>query len=826
MGLTVLAATLRTLSARCSGIAAAIMFSGLTAACLTDVTKQASLGQHDAIAADSRASELTEYEPYDHYLICEAFYHLQEFTRLDDCLKTLWPRTESEEFGVGVVTFDRNYVDLLVSSLEARRYLDLGDVVKARGFAERSLAASAQSPRMIYNELLSAYTSIFTFGLNNINSEDSAQSIFVRNITQAEANGLMAVVEQLSGDDAEAEKYRVSLRSIYKSAPKNNESGYALNKIRFWLARSYYLAEDYGNAYDILTRDDRTGSQQALDAVGDAILFIGKPVSEPISIAVTGATTDEVNFYQNLPVEVMLVRSAYQSGKLDVAAPGYDELLSDERIANFSNLYFRLLHERALIDRQWGNTVAAEKRLKQAIIVLEDQRASIDREDYRMGFVGDKVDVYGDMVDLLIAGLNNEQAFEYTERAKARALVDMLASRKDFATAEQQNAAELVRLLDELDTESNAIKSQDTNSSGVRSARKTELRQALTTTAPELASLVTVGEIDRQAIQSHLEDDEVLLEYYGVNDTLYAFIVTRDHVETVSLDGRDLSQNVAALRDAVGASKSRAHVRSTRRMYDRLIRPLEDKLTGATLTVVPHGPLHYLPFAALNDGERYLIDRFDIRLLPSASVLQFLNKTIDSSQDLLALGNPDLNNPDSDLPGAERETRVIDEGRAGSRILLRKLASEANFKKFAPSFRYLHLASHGEFNDKYPLKSRMLLAPGENEDGNLTVDELYSLRLNAELVTLSACETGLGDIKSGDDVVGLTRGFMYAGAQSIVSSLWPVADDATAYLMKNFYANLLVMPKASALRGALIATKDRYEHPIYWSAFNLTGALR
>ena len=97
------------------------------------------------------------------------------------------------------------------------------------------------------------------------------------------------------------------------------------------------------------------------------------------------------------------------------------------------------------------------------------------------------------------------------------------------------------------------------------------------------------------------------------------------------------------------------------------------------------------------------------------------------------------------------------------------------------------------------------------------------MRLNSELVTLSACETGLGTISSGDDIVGLTRGFMYAGAGSIVASLWPVSDEETAFLMTKFYQDLLTMTRADALHAAQLKTKKRYRHPFYWAAFQLIG---
>ena len=359
-----------------------------------------------------------------------------------------------------------------------------------------------------------------------------------------------------------------------------------------------------------------------------------------------------------------------------------------------------------------------------------------------------------------------------------------------------------------------------------RSIEIDQARQALRTQAPELASLIEVQTVAVPEIQGKLGADEALVEYFAHENELYAFVVRRDGLTVEALDGADLGRKVQRLRRALQASNSTRYTRATQAMYDTLVRPVEGHLAGVrNLTIVPHGALHYLPFAALNDGSGFLIDRFAMRLLPSASVMEFLDKNTQSTQDLLAFGNPDLGDPQYDLPGAEEETRVIDQDWNGTRILLRNFASESNFKKFAPSFRYLHLASHGEFNSEEPLQSRMLLAEGDGEDGSLTVDELYDLRINAEMVVLSACETGLGDVENGDDVIGLNRGFLFAGAQSIVASLWPVADDATAHMMKAFYANLKTMQRMPALRQAMISTKEKYPHPLYWSAFNLTGAI-
>jgi CHAT domain-containing protein len=135
----------------------------------------------------------------------------------------------------------------------------------------------------------------------------------------------------------------------------------------------------------------------------------------------------------------------------------------------------------------------------------------------------------------------------------------------------------------------------------------------------------------------------------------------------------------------------------------------------------------------------------------------------------------------------------------------------------------LHFATHGKFNSDAPLASGLYLAKGNEADGVLTVGDLYSLRFDADLVTLSACETGLGKVANGDDVIGLTRGFLYAGARSIVASLWEVDDAATEQLMLSFYRNLEGHDKREALRLAQIETRANFPQPMYWAAFQIVG---
>lgn len=251
-------------------------------------------------------------------------------------------------------------------------------------------------------------------------------------------------------------------------------------------------------------------------------------------------------------------------------------------------------------------------------------------------------------------------------------------------------------------------------------------------------------------------------------------------------------------------------------------------IASKNLTIVPHGALHYLPFNALLDKDGFLIDRYSIRVLPSASVMQFLKDRREGhAGNLLAFGNPDLGDPNYDLPGAQNETIAITKDQPKTKLLLRKQATETSVKRFGEQFRYIHFATHGTFDAEKPLSSGLLMSSDSENDGMLTVGELYDLRLPADLVTLSVCETALGKVASGDDVVGFTRGFLYAGTSSIVSSLWKVDDKATSILMQQFYKSLKETDKRSALRTAQLKVKDTYNsHPYFWAAFQITGSVQ
>ena len=161
-----------------------------------------------------------------------------------------------------------------------------------------------------------------------------------------------------------------------------------------------------------------------------------------------------------------------------------------------------------------------------------------------------------------------------------------------------------------------------------------------------------------------------------------------------------------------------------------------------------------------------------------------------------------------------------------SKAFYRQEATETKLKQESKFYNIIHIACHGEFDRENPLFSCLLLAPSADDDGRLMTNEIFGLQLKAYLVTLSACETGLGKIEKGDDIIGLTRAFITAGASSIIASLWKINDVASAVLIKRFYRYLKQNSKIDALRQAQLFIKQRYKHPAFWASFVLTGDYR
>lgn len=538
---------------------------------------------------------------------------------------------------------------------------------------------------------------------------------------------------------------------------------------------------------------------------------------------VTGDTHQ--TYSSEFPVRFARAKALYETGSPEEALKMYENLLSHSQMNQWGSIYWQILFDKGTHLIRIGKNAEGIYILGKAISSIEEKRSTIDMEAAKIGFVGDKQAVYHNLINVLIAGKQYEEAFEYVERGKSRALVDVLASKKDFAV-KGGNEKEIQKVLAMNESVNEGVVTQhaSVDKNKTRSIQ-VKMRDDLKSKAPELASLVTVTSQPINELQSLIPKEDALVEYYYRDKDMYAFILSDGKMQAVKLDSGGLTEDVQAFRRLIDTPGSNQFMDMSKKLYQRLFKPLEDTLDKRNLIIVSHGVLHYLPMNALHDGHGYIIDRYAIRMMPSASAMKYLReRKTDKGGGVLVFGNPSLGDPKYDLEYAQREAAAIAKIHPKSKVLVRKEATEEALRKYGHDYRYLHFATHGQFNPDAPLKSALLLAPDAKYNGMLTVDKLYSLNLDADLVTLSACETGLSRIANGDDLVGLTRGFLYAGSSSIVASLWKVDDLATSELMTFLYEELGKTSKREALRKAQMETKKKHAHPYYWASFQLTGS--
>lgn len=709
-------------------------------------------------------------------LLCDSYFKLRRYDKLIETANLLANRPDvgdTDAYGIGDYTVDP-YI------WRSHAYLDMGNCTKA------------------ISEASSGYQLLYEDGRDKKISSRGKLILIL---------GCLGTAHALAGNRSEAARCVTSLEGISLSYP------YILlgPEKHKALARIHMANGDFDRALAAITHPDARDRTK------------GDPRYEN-----TFAMFSLGRAYEELPRRTILNKALYETGRVEEAKHGYDKLLAHPQIDQLGGMHWIILFDRARIAREEGQPDRAVAFLKQAVDVIEWQRASIHTETAKIGFVGDKQALYRELVSLLIEQSKTAEAFEYVERAKARALVDLLAGQKQLAVNrdEGKRLNEKVTQLAKAETKSLVLPDpKDKGAAGRTRGVVIALKKELVGEAPELASLVTVMGTSTKEIQSLLRPDEALVEYFQCTDNWCVFVVTSQDITASKFNAPNLASQVSRFHRAMSDRTSTDYHRHGGELYDRLIRPVADRLERKKLIIVPHGPLHYVPFGALYDGSEYLVDHHSLRILPSASVLKFL-KERKSGSGALVLGNPDLGNPQFDLKHAQDEAMAIAKvltTTTTTKLLLRREATETFVKAHGWQFRTIHFATHGTFYPHKPLNSALLLAPDATNDGQLRVAELYTLRLNADLVTLSGCETALGKVANGDDVVGFTRGLLYAGTSSIISTLWKVPDKATRDLMVDFYSHLAKTDKQEALRQAQLRIRQTRPHPYYWAAFVLTG---
>ena len=493
-----------------------------------------------------------------------------------------------------------------------------------------------------------------------------------------------------------------------------------------------------------------------------------------------------------------------------------------------------------------GETEAAERHFRNAIAVTEELRAPLPGEEFKTAFFANKLVPYNELVRICLAAGDKRlpEALALVESGRSRTLVDSLGAEHLIEPRDVFEAG-LLRQIGELREELNYLYKEINQPANGR-PRKGESQQQLQHELRRRESKVL--EITRQLqhrrenvssalqsfnverLQQQLSENDALVEYTALGDELLAFVVTRDEVRVArnlaSLAA--VAEPLSAVRFQIetlrfGSPSIRRHLKTLterinvhlRLLHDRLVHPLKPILERRKLVVVPYGALHYLPFHALHDGEKYLIEHCEISYAPSAAILQqCLQRGEHSLNQALLMGVSD-----EQTPRIANEIHTLTEVFPKAHAFTGEAATAAALRQNSAAADVVHLACHGQFRSDNPLFSALRLA-----DGWFTVRDAYSLKLNNSLVTLSACETGANVVAPGDELIGLARGFFSAGARSVLLSLWMVDDETTDQLMVDFYQETKTGRSLSAsLRAAQIRMLAQKTHPFFWSPFVLVG---
>jgi len=532
--------------------------------------------------------------------------------------------------------------------------------------------------------------------------------------------------------------------------------------------------------------------------------------------------------------------------------------------------------------RMLGQSEQSRHSFEEAIAAIEDFRTQVGGGEQQLQqFFENKVSPYHSMVELLTAQNNHREALVYAERAKSRVLLDVLqaSSRsvtKNMTAEEQQQEqrlrSELVSVNSEVSRERQRPQLDQTHLPGLN-ARLEKARfdyEAFQTTLyaahPELR--VQRGEAKTLTLEDArglLTDQDALMEYVVTDKKIYLFVLTTEagltsHVPTLKsytlpITRNDLAAQVTAFRQQL-ARRDLTFKVAANKLHELLIRPARAELQGKrTVVIVPDGVLWELPFQALTDTNgHYLVEDHAISYAPSLTVLREMTrvreqkKRVSSELNLLAIGNPELRNVIAErvslvhrdeklgpLPEAEKEVTILGQLYGpGSAIYIGPDAREDRFKQEAGRFNVLHLATHGILNNASPMYSQIVLAQSDTgEDGLLEAWEIMKLHLNADLVVLSACESGLGRVGVGEGMIGLTWALFVAGSPTSVVSQWKVDSASTTALMLEFHRNLRAGVKsprnnvsiAQALQAASLKLlrQREYRHPFYWAPFVVVG---
>jgi len=603
----------------------------------------------------------------------------------------------------------------------------------------------------------------------------------------------LGIMLQNAGRYEKALEYASDALSIYEELKDQSSIIVSLNNIGtiYYDLKDYQKAEDYYHRGLIICRELKVKDQEA-------------------------------NYLLNL------ANAQSFMGRMDEAVLNYQEGFEIARTLNSPDLTWKYITGLAEYYETTGEYEKVIELNDTALRIIEGLRSTLPGNEFKATYMAKERYVYEDIIDLLETLYEKDGtkgydklAFRYAEQSKSRVLLDLLS------------AAKFTSYTDPFED---------------------NLRNPEPVSIDEAKALCP-------------DKNTVVLEYSVGDSSSCLWVITRSDYKIFRLPRRKiLQEQIETIRFSLldpqqGISDFFMNAGSL--LYEELIKPAESFIAKKSkLIIIPDGVLNYLPFEVLLSENKqltkeisysdlpFLVKKYPVSYGQSASVLKTLiSKPAEEASTravgkrLLTMGDPLYDDtsfndrvkyPRLEYSGKEIENIASFFSAGSSEIYLRNMATEENFKRNTDlnGFNYLHFATHGLIDEDKPEMSSIVLTTTKNsgEDGLLQATEIFNLKLNADLVVLSACQTGLGKLVRGEGMVGLTRAFMYAGTPTVMVSLWSVSDMSTAALMGEFYKNLIKnkLFKTDALRKAQLTlmTDEKYAHPFYWAPFILIGDWR
>jgi CHAT domain-containing protein/Flp pilus assembly protein TadD len=653
--------------------------------------------------------------------------------------------------------------------------------------------------------------------------------------------------------------YSIQALNLYRTIGDNRGEAVALNSI--------------GNVYDQLGK-----KQEALDFYNQAL---------PILRAV-GSRSGEALTLNN-------IGSVYSKlGEKQKALDSYNKALPILRVVGNRSGEILTLSNLSLFYRTQNNLTEALQNINAAIELIESLRSELKNDALKTSYFASAQGYYQFKTDILMQ-LHQQQptkgydaaALETTDQSRARILRELLIQananiKKDISPDLLNQEQTINQTLNTKETQLVQLSSQPDKATQIATlnqeiatlyTQRDDLKNTIRTTNPAYANLQYPKPITLVQIQQQLDPDTLMLQYSLGETQSYLWVIGQTSLKTYILPKRgDIEKTVTTFRKELTAQLIAPN--SATQLTQQILSQAAGDLGNKRLVIIPDSVLHTIPFAALNtpNSTTYnpLVTQHEITNLPSASTIAILRTTVATKprapKTLAILADPIFRKDDPRLTGKTIQTNnnldlgeQIARSRTGRDLNLTRLPFTATEAKgilaLVPNqesmsafgfdasydwitdpkisqYRYIHLATHGFFDNDKPALSSIILssfdAEGRDRKAYLRFPDLFNLTLPTELVVLSACETGLGNNIPGEGLVGMTRGLMYAGALRVAVSLWSVDDQSTSDLMQDFYKNLWQAKKthAASLREAQLKLWKQGKAPYYWAAFTLQGEWR